>query len=308
MTYRIKNWEKIFENSASRQRGKLFWVPMPNHHDSGSFTALMDHHDGLAHYGCWALIVQVASKCHPRGTLLSGNCQPIDSRALARIVRGNHNMFEVAIKRLLAIGWLEVIADCQPTANALSADCQPTGIEEKEGKERKERKENKTAAQTAAPPGLPINLKQHEQIINDWFRYKLERREAYKPGALKALFTRMAAWGPRLPDKLQTAMANGWRGFDFEDKVGTGFKKPPPRSPTGPTPAELRAQAEIVEENKKHAERDRLQYERDLRDALPATKPNEHTAGGEMAREPKISNMQDMRDVVPRLKSVPKIG
>ena len=112
MIYRIKNWEKNFEVAQSKKVPKhISWVAMPNHHDGNSFLELLDHAAGLAHYGCWVLIVQIASKCQPRGTLISSAGRPHDSRSLARIVRGDPNTFAEAIKRLLAIGWLEVIQE-----------------------------------------------------------------------------------------------------------------------------------------------------------------------------------------------------
>lgn len=109
LCYRVVDWDQNFENSRSRQYQKLEWVLVPNKHDGDGYTDLLDHDNGLSHYGAWVLIIQVASKCQPRGTLIRDNGQPHDARSLARITRAPKKMFQEAIERLLNIGWLEEV-------------------------------------------------------------------------------------------------------------------------------------------------------------------------------------------------------
>jgi hypothetical protein len=66
---RIVDWELHFENNRTKELKRLTWVPFPNRHDGDGYTELLDHPDGAAHYGAWCAMVQVASKCDPRGTL-----------------------------------------------------------------------------------------------------------------------------------------------------------------------------------------------------------------------------------------------
>jgi hypothetical protein len=111
ITYRIRNWNKYFENNRTRELKKLDWVMSPNKHDGDGFTELLDHENGMAHYGAWHLILQVASKCDPRGTLLrdgaGGSKTPHTAQSIARITRGDSGVINEAIKRLVSIGWLE---------------------------------------------------------------------------------------------------------------------------------------------------------------------------------------------------------
>jgi len=72
MTLIIKNWDKHFENNRTRDLKQMRWVPFPNSHDGDGYTELVEHKNGPAHLGCWVAIVQVASKCDTRGTLLRG--------------------------------------------------------------------------------------------------------------------------------------------------------------------------------------------------------------------------------------------
>ena len=320
MTYRVRNWENVFENAASRQRGKLFWVPMPNHHDSGSFATLLEHPDGLSHYGCWALIVQVASKCQPRGTLLTGNCQPIDSRMIARIVRGNPDTFNAAIKRLLEIGWLEVIADCQPTSSRLAADCQPTSIEEKEEKEGKKTYMSADADRAALESSF---LRAWNELghpfskIAEWSKkrkaaFKTRASEKYFSDNWKAALTRMQA-----SSFCRGGGSTGWVAnvefFLKPDSVakilegkydGNGKRHAPPPKPSGPSAANMAEMNKIIEENKRDDERYRVERERARAAAfrVPA-KPNGTQTGNQILPRSKVCNVQDMSSVVPQFKS-----
>jgi uncharacterized phage protein (TIGR02220 family) len=120
--YRVKNWEEHFENNRTSDMVSMKWVPFPNKHDGDGFTELLDHPQGMAHFGAWVLIVQVASKCGkpagrcgsgetPRGTLRRENGKAHDAHSIARVTGGDLKVIQAAIPRLLDIGWLEVIPD-----------------------------------------------------------------------------------------------------------------------------------------------------------------------------------------------------
>jgi hypothetical protein len=104
---RVRDWNKLYENNRTRGLKRMEWVPTPNRMDGDGFTELMEHPDGVAHFGCWNLCLQVASRCYPRGTLVRDDGRPHDPSSLARITRANTRIFEDAIPRLLSIGWLE---------------------------------------------------------------------------------------------------------------------------------------------------------------------------------------------------------
>jgi hypothetical protein len=113
--FRIVDWERNFENNRTKELKKLSWVPFPNKHDGDGYTELLDHPDGAAHYGAWCAIVQVASKCEPRGTLLRDGARPHDAASLARVTKIPRAYLEAAISRLInPVGWIEVVADPEP--------------------------------------------------------------------------------------------------------------------------------------------------------------------------------------------------
>ena len=105
--WRVTNWDKHFETAQTRPYKLLRWVPMPNKHDGDGFTQLIEHEHGAMHYGAWCLLVQVASRCNPRGTLIRETGKPHDEKSLARMTRIGVHVFIEAIPRFIAIGWLE---------------------------------------------------------------------------------------------------------------------------------------------------------------------------------------------------------
>lgn len=108
--YRIKDWEKHFENNRTKELKRLGWVPMPNRMDGDGYTELLEHENGAAHFGAWCALVEVASRCDPRGTLLREGAKPHDFASLARISRLPAHIFAEVLPRLIKIGWVEVIS------------------------------------------------------------------------------------------------------------------------------------------------------------------------------------------------------
>jgi hypothetical protein len=67
--YSVRNWDAQYENNITRKIKSLNWVATPNKHDGRGFRRLMRMRDGVALYGAWHLILQVASKMPQRGVL-----------------------------------------------------------------------------------------------------------------------------------------------------------------------------------------------------------------------------------------------
>lgn len=116
-TYRIKDWNENFENHRTRVLADMRRVYIPNKLDGEGYTELLDHPSGGLHYAAWITMLQVASKCSPRGTLMRGTNRPHDVHSLSRITRIPAEVFEEAIPRLIAIDWLEVVEEAQTQLN-----------------------------------------------------------------------------------------------------------------------------------------------------------------------------------------------
>lgn len=107
--YSIRDWGKIFENNRSRELKSLDWVPIPNNHDGENFSAIMQHPKGAEIFAAWVLIVEVASRCDPRGTLLRGGGKPHNSQSLSLKTRAPEKWFTTAFYFLESnTDWLDV--------------------------------------------------------------------------------------------------------------------------------------------------------------------------------------------------------
>ena len=81
--YRIRDWDKIFEINRTREVKFCRWVAMPNRHDTAGYRALVSRPDGPALYGTWCVLVQIASRCFPRGSLIRDDGTPHTPESLA---------------------------------------------------------------------------------------------------------------------------------------------------------------------------------------------------------------------------------
>ena len=86
--------------------------------------------------------------------------------------------------------------------------------------------------------GLVIEPAELRKAVDDWLAYKRERREAYKPQARKAFFSRVAnlavEHGARaVIDAMQRAMGNGWKGWDHD--IGQPRGSPNGRTSSSPS-------------------------------------------------------------------------
>ncbi len=110
MIYRIKDWGTIYENNRTRELKSLLWVPVPNKHDGDGYTALVDRENSAAYLGAWLAILQVASKCEPRGTLLREGAVAHNSTSIARMTRLKPEIIEETLLLCLReTKWLELV-------------------------------------------------------------------------------------------------------------------------------------------------------------------------------------------------------
>ncbi|CAK0778559.1 hypothetical protein CCP3SC15_6010001 [Gammaproteobacteria bacterium] len=153
--YRVRNWDKHFENNRTKEIKNLAWVPFPNKQDGDGYTELLDSHpDGDRHYGAWCALVQIASKCDPRGTLLRDTGKPHSAESLARMSRFRVDIMATALERLVSIGWLEVCENPAPSCGDTAPSC---GLPEQNRTEQ-----NRTHSEAA--PGVVPNSEVSEKI------------------------------------------------------------------------------------------------------------------------------------------------
>jgi hypothetical protein len=102
----IRNWETKYETHESRKYKRLDWVCVRTDLADLGYRMLIDHPEGAAHLGAWLAIIEIASRCKPRGTLIE-NGIPLTAKHLAMKSGLPEALLGAAIPRLLDIGWLE---------------------------------------------------------------------------------------------------------------------------------------------------------------------------------------------------------
>ena len=169
--YKIRLWNELYENSRSRAVSSLNWVSIPNRHDGETFTNIMSQKNGAEIYTGWILMVQIASKCTPRGTLIKGSGVPHDAKSLSVKCRADVRWIAAAIDYLEHHSdWLEVVeiqdtaSGCHPPIIHLPSSRHPSAVEpspsyhpsaeEQKGTEGKGREgtEGKNGLSPSAPP------------------------------------------------------------------------------------------------------------------------------------------------------------
>ena len=104
---RIRNWDKHYEKSRTRDVKEMKWLSMHIKLGSDGYATLMHGDNSYSMYGAWCAILQVAAQCEPRGVLIRSNGQDHDAESIAMLTRGDPEVIRCALDRLVGIGWVE---------------------------------------------------------------------------------------------------------------------------------------------------------------------------------------------------------
>lgn len=111
MTYRIKDWDRVFESHQERKRitGPLAWVRIPT--EGGlAMKRLMRTEGGAEAYGVFVALVRVAARMSVRGVLARSDGSPLSVDDLEDLTEIPATVIRRAIEVLAGdrIGWLIV--------------------------------------------------------------------------------------------------------------------------------------------------------------------------------------------------------
>lgn len=106
--YRIKDWYKLYETHDTKKLKRMTWVPIPNKHDGEGYRTIIEHERGPEIFAAWILLLQVASKCEPRGELINRGNEPITALSMSKKTGMPGDCFTLAFKVLEEINWLEI--------------------------------------------------------------------------------------------------------------------------------------------------------------------------------------------------------
>lgn len=185
----------------------------------------MTHVDGSTIFAGWILLLEIASKCTPRGSLIRGNGLPHNVTTLSAKCHCPARWFELAISYLEAnTDWIEVemvMPERQDTAIQTSGWCQSGDEERKKGIERTE----------ADSPGA-----EHQAFIKGWtenfkaafgFDYHFVPRDAkavqglLRTGILRIDLLEIAksAWKRGSDDKFASACKRTSTIWEYKDSL-----------------------------------------------------------------------------------------
>jgi hypothetical protein len=110
-TYRVKNWDQLYEKAQTRKCKEMKWVAVPNKLDGSGYAVVAAHPRNCELFTAWILILEVASKMPTRG-LLYKDGKSLGPRELARRTRFPEDIFSLAFNVLVEpdIDWLERVA------------------------------------------------------------------------------------------------------------------------------------------------------------------------------------------------------
>jgi len=94
---KIKDWDKVFENSESRKLKKLSWVLLPNKWDGLSFSRLKKHKNFVCVFAGWILMLEIASKMPHRGLLITTNGVALTPDDMSDMTGCNADIFSKAV-------------------------------------------------------------------------------------------------------------------------------------------------------------------------------------------------------------------
>lgn len=112
MTYRIQDWDSLYENNRTRDLKSMRWLPLPMSLDGDGYTLLMERKDGAAIYGAFIACLILAGKCEPRGTLVRHGSYPHDAVSISRITRISVDIIQKMLDFCTnTLHWLEFTQD-----------------------------------------------------------------------------------------------------------------------------------------------------------------------------------------------------
>lgn len=157
--YRIAKWNETYENNRSRLLKDLSFVLVPNSHDSEVYGYIMADRRAAQIFAAWILMLQVASRCQPRGTLIRQDGTPHDSASLAMRTRAPASWFDISIPFLADHGWL-LRNELPDKDTALGCQIPAVGCHQSvsESKVREGKEENVGKTAVAVPTSLSLEV------------------------------------------------------------------------------------------------------------------------------------------------------
>jgi hypothetical protein len=105
--YSIRDWDNRYETHDTRKLKSLKWVLVPNRFDSVGLIRIKRQKDSALIFSGWILLLELASKCDPRGTLVHDGI-PLSPEDAGELTGFPVEIFKRALSFLATpeIGWI----------------------------------------------------------------------------------------------------------------------------------------------------------------------------------------------------------
>jgi hypothetical protein len=110
MLYRIKDWDRSYENAETRKLKYLHWTPTPTKLSSRSYSHVVAHPRACEILAAFGAMVKIAANA-PRRGYLEDHDGPLDADDMAAITRLPAVAFDIALEvcSTSKVGWVEVV-------------------------------------------------------------------------------------------------------------------------------------------------------------------------------------------------------
>lgn len=184
----------------------------------------MSREDGPELYAAWIVIVQVAAKCSPRGTLADEH-GPLTAEDVALKTKFPTAIISEALNFFSSrqIGWL-LVAEWEPSGSTLplqdSTEQDTTGQNKTPGAANAAGSDNEPPKDSSPVDQLPPELDQpaFHAAWSEWIAYRKERRLTTRERTMSAQLHSLAPLGPSAAvECVRASIRNGWQGL-FPEK------------------------------------------------------------------------------------------
>ena len=173
MTYRIKDWNALYETHDTRKLKRLSWVPVPAKLNGNGYLALLAKKNGPSLFGCWISILELGVVSSNRGQFVHSDGTALTPREISIATHMPLPLVQQTLKVLCAksFGWIERIRTKQKTRHSPGESPGNLPVHREnlpdEGKGKKGKKEKKGKEENAAPPSPSIlsGYTEHQKAI-----------------------------------------------------------------------------------------------------------------------------------------------
>jgi len=98
-SYKIRDWDNLYENSETKKYQNLKWLPLSNNHDNLIFRKIIMLENAAEIFTAWILLLQLASKMPKRG-ILETDQGPLTAKDCQLLTNFPERSFEKAFNLL----------------------------------------------------------------------------------------------------------------------------------------------------------------------------------------------------------------